>query len=234
MWPLSRFDETIVSIVIDNRAISMGIIQSTQSHTQASYQLYANRTVTSQGAIIDGICYNRAAIIKVLSAFITTHRVQHALFSLCIVPNAHVQEQYIAVDTMYPPITSIMPYVKQSTAWNMLYLYETDPGQYLFMLNTIPHEVIMHYTLLAQQLEINLTTITTPLYPLLSLYQLIQGACYRQTQLALDMKRHQNKLTNYFTPDITRRIIAHQDGATPPPTHSLYMTGLYQLEKGNL
>lgn len=152
--------------------------------------------------------FNLTHVSSHIKSFLDTHRLHHAfaLFSL----GTSITEEIISLPESTPEPSHFSNASSKKALWDYIYLHPTDPAQHTFYVCSIQRELLFQYLLLATMTTLNPLIITSTFMGLLHLYHFVKGNEFRNTQLGLDLKKHNNSLQDYFSPDMISPIVSVQ------------------------
>ena len=177
-----------------------------QRSTRKYYQVRAYRIYPCDRYQIGrGILFNATWIGTSISTFLKTYHIEHAFISF--MPDiTSVKHGFVSCTTALPSAQDFASYKTRGTLHAYDYLYPHD-DTFLFYWYHIPYTLLMQYMCLAITYAFNCIRITPRFCALLYAYRMIQGAAFRQSQLALDMHTIDNRISRYFTPDIITQSV---------------------------
>ena len=206
MWPLPTINNELLSISLNDTALTCSWIQSTKNSTPTMLKAYASYPLNNL-EYHNALVFNPTYLTHCIQNFIHQNHLEHAYCMLSISGKSIVE----AITTL--PIASPQPtdfsFTKlRNLLWDYRYLYPNNNDQFDFYVCGITQSLLVQYQLMAIALPVNLLVITTELMALLNLYKRQYGPTFRHSQLARDMMRHNNDIHQLFTLDTIRRNLA--------------------------
>jgi hypothetical protein len=205
MWPLPPIKNTFVSIIATPEQLVCCSLK--QSNKRAPFLLTGyQRIPLHKMELAANALFNPTAIAQHIKIFLSDYNHQNAFVSLAIT-SPHINEQYIVLPHASPtPDQFDLPH-KKHVIWDYQYLYPNEEGKFVFYVCSMQRPLLLQYQLLAHNARINLTDITTQHIATLQLYRYFYGPAFRQTQLAVDISKYNNDLSQFFTRDALARIL---------------------------
>ncbi|HEX4068691.1 MAG TPA: hypothetical protein VHX42_01210 [Candidatus Babeliales bacterium] len=216
MWPMPTLAHKFVAIFFTPDLLTcVWIDSSARPECPAGvYRRVAVRAFKSyplhNGELENLTLFNPTIIKKYIISFLCEHNLQDA-FVAFVLHGSAVQEQFVAMPSSTPHRADFMISNSAHVMWEYRYVYQNDHGQFVFYVYSVPRSVLLQYKLLAIAAQCNLITMTTQTMALLSAYQHMFGSAFRRSQLAVDMMRCNNNISDLITVDAVRRMV-NMDG----------------------
>lgn len=223
--------EQLLTITFATGSISFALVNYHKKKNVIALEVFKN--IDTTGAMVNGRLFNISFIEHQIRQFIEKYNCSNNFVSICLSSGA-LYERLVNIPNANP-VPSDFDHLKiGSLAWDYIYLYPDEQGQFVFYVAGIRKEILFQYQLLCKKLSLNVVTLTTANQALLTLYHRLHGSAYRQVKLAHDMKHCNNQLHSLFTQDTLARLalikpsIEQKDFA-----HALTAVALY-LNEGSI
>lgn len=206
MWPIPALVHKFVAISFTPDVLTCCWLEKVQNGTAPlavrAYKSYPLNNLELEHLIL----YNPTLIKKYITSFLQEHDLTDAFVAFTL-QGAAVTEQFVAMPTSTPHRTDFNVANARNMLWEYRYIYPNHDGQFVFYVYSVPRSVVLQYKLLAIAAQCNLITMTTQTMALLSAYQHLFGSAFRRSQLAVDMMRCNNNISEIITMDAVRRMV---------------------------
>lgn len=220
MWPMPPFNPHYVTISFSPHHISCyWFQQDSKNAILKSYQTTALENLELERLIV----FNPSHISQIIHSFLEKHQLANA-FALFCLSGPSVKEQFITLETATPdPEQFELPdknkftwdkLVWDNLVWDYTYLYPTQDGKFTFYAAGITRELLFQYQLLALRTHLNLIAVTPATIGLLGLYKHSKGSQFRQSQLGIELTKHNNRIDQLFDEKFLADMIIPAPGVT--------------------
>lgn len=203
MWPAPPIRDDSVLVVIEPTHIYCGWFAydtKKQLHL-AAFESYSLEHV------------NQLTVTHLLNNFINLHKLTHAFVSFALSSPLMLQE-FVRLSKASPTPLDFQSKQFYHTLWDYEYLHALDDGNHLFYLKGIKKSTYFEYQLVAYQTNLKLISITSCYAAQLAAYRKFYGATFRQSQLALDLAKHEYHIADSLSRDKIARLIHISPSAT--------------------
>ena len=207
MWPIPTLDHNVVTISVscDNLVlctITKNIHTATPLHITA-YERHELHNLELEKLIL----FNPTKIKNIIKAFLHTHQKENAFITISLAGSG-ISQEFISMPTSTAQAADFCIPFSSNLLWGYRFMYYNEQGQSIFYLYKITRSLLIQYQLLAISASLNLISVTTQLMALLACYKTIHGTAFRQTQFALDMIHHHNRIEDSFSIDNLKKIVS--------------------------
>jgi hypothetical protein len=215
-----------VAITITATDITCGWFLSTQKHPLMLAAYESNSLARITGTHLFGHVQN----------FIRRHHLQHGIASVAL-SSPLMFEQFIRLGHASASMQDFLTPMLKKMLWHYRYVHSLDDGHHLFYLCALEQPIVFAYQLMMHKAGLNAVNLTSSYMGIVQGYRALFGPAFRQSQLALDMLKHEYALEQSMSADSIARLIHI------PPTLSinldqekkslLTMIGLFYQERNS-
>ncbi len=213
MWPFPAIAHKFVAIIFTEESLSCYWLDSSARpecsegvYRRVTLRAYKNYPLNNL-ELTNLTLFNPTVIKQYIISFLCEHKLQDAFVAFTLHGPA-VHEQFVTLPTSTPQHTDFNSARNtRNVVCDYRYLYPNHNGQFVFYVYSVPRSVVLQYELLAIAAQCNVITITTQTMALLSVYQHMFGSAFRRTQLAVDMIRCNNNISDLITVDALKRVV---------------------------
>ena len=206
MWPIPTLDNDIVTFSFYDDALVCSWIEKKHGHINAHVKAYQRHSLEHL-ELEKLILFNPTHIKNIMIQFLCEYK-KHNAFIACSFHGTSIVEYCIALAISTPKREDFSIPHSSTMLWNYQYLYQNEDGQFVFYVYKMPQFLLLQYKLLAIAVGCNVITMTTQSLALLHCYKNIFGTVFRQSQLAVDMMRHNNHFEHIISTDMLQRTIS--------------------------
>lgn len=226
MWPLPPIRDDVVSVFISSTQMHCGWLNF---DAKKGLRLIAFKSYPLE-------CAHQISIYNQITDFIGSHKLTDAFLAIALAsPLMH--EELIRLSKASPQPADFNTKQLHQLHWDYQYLHALDDGNHLFYLKGIKKPHYFEYQLLAHQTNLKLITLTTSYAAQLNAYRQVYGKAFRQSQLALDLAKHNYTIASCISRDNIARLVH-----VYPPASDAWnfkeviaaMIGSYYLDQRNV
>lgn len=226
MWPLPAIRDDVVSVIISPTQMHCGWLSF---DTKKGLRLIAFKSYSLEYA-------HQIAVCNHINTFITQHQLGNAFLSIALA-SPLIHEEFIRLSKASPRPHDFNTKQLQQLLWDYQYLHALDDGNHLFYLKGIKKPLFFEYQLVAHQTNLKLVAFTSSYAAQLTTYKQLYGKAFRQSQLALDLAKHNYHIAAFLTSDNIARMIQINPAASTVSNNKeiiAAMIGAYYSEQGSL
>jgi hypothetical protein len=171
------------------------------------------------------VLYNPSYLKHQIQTFLDQYNLQHA-WSCIALSGPGIIENIVNIAKASPQPADFRSPTLKKIMWDYRYLYPHDDAHYAFYVCGISRHLFAQYQLLAISCRLSPLVITTERMVHLRLYKQFYGAAFRHSQLAKDMRLHNNQIENLCSPSMLHRFVRMH-----PPVDVAVAFGLFLLGK---
>ena len=151
-------------------------------------------------------CAHQISIYNQVADFIGYHKLSHAFLSVTL-SSPLMHEGFLRLSKASPDPIDFNAKQFHQLLWDYQYLHALDDGNHLFYLKGIKKPHYFEYQLLAHQTNLKLITLTSSYAAQLAAYRQLYGKAFRQSQLALDLAKHNYTIAACLSRDNIARLL---------------------------
>lgn len=203
MWPAPPIRDDVVTVIISPIQMHCGWMSF---DAKKGLRLTAFKSYPLEYA-------HQITLYHHLDDFIAQHKLAHAFLSIAL-SSPLIHEELIRLSKASPNPGDFNAKQFQQLLWDYHYLHALDDGNYLFYLKGIKKPLYFEYQLLAHQTNLKLIALTSSYAAQLVAYRQLYGKAFRQSQLALDLAKHNYTIAACLTRDNIARLAQIQPAAS--------------------
>jgi hypothetical protein len=190
MWPFTKKTNNVVTIYLTPQQLSCcHMKQSSPGTTETRVHSYLNIPLTHL-EFEHALLFNPTLLKQYITNFIATTGLKRPSVALAL-SGPHILEKIVHThEAVASPEAFNIPDLA-SLSWDASYLCPSQQGGFDFFVCGIQPEHLFSYQLFTQGTHLTITTLSTGQHALLQLYKHLHGSTFRQSQLSLDLKKHQ-------------------------------------------
>jgi hypothetical protein len=196
MWPLPPIRDDVVSVIISPTQMHCGWLNF---DAKKGLRLIAFKSYSLE-------CAHQISIYHHLADFVEHYKLTDAFLSIALAsPLMH--EEFLRLSKASPDAMDFNAKQFNQLLWDYQYLHALDDGNHLFYLKGIKKPHYFEYQLLAHQTDLKLITLTSSYAAQMAAYKQLYGKAFRQSQLALDLAKHNYNIASCLSRDNIARLV---------------------------
>lgn len=204
MWPKSAQTHNLVALIVGPHSFSCALLVPSN---KGALLLAAHENHALE-------CINAPALRQHTKEFVARYQLKNSFFSIALTAPL-IHEELTRLSKASPHPADFSPASLHHLLWDYQYLHGLDDGNHVFYVKGIKKSVLFEYELLARHTELVLTMVTSTYTAQLNAYARIYGKAFRQSQRALDLIKHNYKISESLNTQTVSQLLKMSSAIAP-------------------